>query len=384
MMPESVSAERVQLLEGFGAEIIFSAAEKGTNESINVAKEMAHENPSWFMPYQYGNRANPDAHYTSTGPEIVRDVPEVDMFVAGLGTGGTLMGVGRALREHRAEVKIVAAAPHPDDKVQGLRSIEHGFIPPVLDLDALDARIMVEAEESFFWTKKLLTDAGVFVGVSSGAVLASSIRAAKRLEGGTIVMLFADGGWKYLSTGIYTRDWSGYPERSGGADMVVTAVPADATELCFATASDIARWIRDGEISARDVMSAHLAQIERVNAKVNAIVTLLDGDELLDRASASDDVRTNEGPDALGPLHGLPVGIKDLQPTAGIRTTYGSRIFQDFVPSEDSLTVQRYKAAGAIVIGKTNSPEFGAGSQTFNEVIWDHAQSVCLIEDLWR
>lgn len=208
VMPESVSAERVQLLEGFGAEIIFSAAEKGTNESINVAKELADENPSWFMPYQYGNLANPDAHYNSTGPEIVRDVPDVSMFVAGLGTGGTLMGVGRALREYNAEIKIVAAAPHPDDKVQGLRSIEHGFIPPVLDLDALDARIMVEAEESFFWTKKLLTDAGVFVGVSSGAVLASSIRAANRLESGTIVMLFADGGWKYLSTGIYTRDWS--------------------------------------------------------------------------------------------------------------------------------------------------------------------------------
>ena len=208
VMPESVSAERVQLLEGFGAEIIFSAAEKGTNESINVAKELADENPSWFMPYQYGNQANPDAHYETTGPEIVRDVPDVDMFVAGLGTGGTLMGVGRALREHNSAIKIVAAAPHPDDKVQGLRSIEHGFIPPVLNLDELDARIMVEAEESFFWTKKLLTDAGVFVGVSSGAVLASAIRAAKRLERGTIVMLFADGGWKYLSTGIYSRDWS--------------------------------------------------------------------------------------------------------------------------------------------------------------------------------
>ena len=208
VMPESVSAERIQLLEGFGAEIIFSAAEKGTNESINVAKELAQENPSWFMPYQYGNQANPNAHYLTTGPEIARDVPDVDMFVAGLGTGGTLMGVGRALREHNPDVKIVAAAPHPDDKVQGLRSIEHGFIPPVLDLDALDARIMVEAEESFFWTKKLLTDAGVFVGVSSGAVLASAIRAAQRLENGTIVMLFADGGWKYLSTGIYTRDWS--------------------------------------------------------------------------------------------------------------------------------------------------------------------------------
>ena len=208
VMPESVSAERVQLLQGFGAEIVFSAAEKGTNESINVAKELAQENPSWFMPYQYGNSANPNAHYLTTGPEIARDVPGVDMFVAGLGTGGTLMGVGRALREHNPDVKIVAAAPHPDDKVQGLRSIEHGFIPPVLDLDALDARIMVEAEESFFWTKKLLTDAGVFVGVSSGAVLASAIRAAQRLENGTIVMLFADGGWKYLSTGIYTRDWN--------------------------------------------------------------------------------------------------------------------------------------------------------------------------------
>lgn len=208
VMPESVSAERIQLLQGFGAEIVFSAAEKGTNESINVAKELAQENPSWFMPYQYGNRANPNAHYLTTGPEIAQDVPDVDMFVAGLGTGGTLMGVGRALREHNSDVRIVAAAPHPDDKVQGLRSIEHGFIPPVLDLDALHARIMVEAEESFFWTKKLLTDAGVFVGVSSGAVLASAIRVAQRLENGTIVMLFADGGWKYLSTGIYTRDWN--------------------------------------------------------------------------------------------------------------------------------------------------------------------------------
>ncbi len=149
---------------------------------------------------------------------------------------------------------------------------------------------------------------------------------------------------------------------------MVNPVPTDAIELCFATASEIAGWVRNGEVSARDVMSAHLAQIERVNPKVNAIVTMLDGDELLDHASASDDVLANESPDAVGPLHGLPVGIKDLQPTAGIRTTYGSRIFRDFVPNEDSLTVQRYKNAGAIVIGKTNTPEFGAGSQTFNEV----------------
>ena len=208
VMPESVSIERLHLLQGFGADIIFSAPEKGTNESINVAKQLHADNPDWFMPYQYGNRDNPDAHYRSTGPEIVAAVPEVDVFVAGLGTGGTLMGCARALREHDADIKIVAAAPHPDDKVQGLRAIEDGFIPPILDLDVLDARIMVEAEEAFHYTKRLLSDAGVFVGVSSGAVLASAVRAASRLERGNIVMLFADGGWKYLSTGIYTKQWS--------------------------------------------------------------------------------------------------------------------------------------------------------------------------------
>lgn len=211
VMPKSVSTERVQLLQAFGAEVIFSPAEKGTNESIAVAKQLKSENPSWFMPYQYGNSANPDAHYHTTAPEIINEVPDIHAFVAGLGTGGTLMGVGRALREHDQNIKIIAAAPHPDDKVQGLRSIEHGFIPPILDLNHLDARIMVEAEESFYWTKRLLLDAGIFAGVSSGAVLATSIRAARRFNNNdrtNIVMLFADGGWKYLSTGIYTRDWA--------------------------------------------------------------------------------------------------------------------------------------------------------------------------------
>ena len=150
--------------------------------------------------------------------------------------------------------------------------------------------------------------------------------------------------------------------------MVVTQIPADAAELCFSNATDIAAWIRYGQISAREVMAAHLAQIERINPKVNAIVTLIDGDELLDKASKADETLAKDGSDSVGPLHGLPIGIKDLQPTAGIRTTYGSLIFKDFVPTEDSLTVQRYKQAGAIVIGKTNTPEFGAGSQTFNEV----------------
>lgn len=211
VMPKSVSTERVQLLQAFGAEVIFSPAEKGTNESIAVAQQLKSENPSWFMPYQYGNSANPDAHYYTTAPEIINEVPDIHAFVAGLGTGGTLMGVGRALKEHNQNIQIIAAAPHPDDKVQGLRSIEHGFIPPILDLNQLDARIMVEAEESFYWTKRLLLDAGIFAGVSSGAVLATSIRAARRLNNNdniNIVMLFADGGWKYLSTGIYTRDWA--------------------------------------------------------------------------------------------------------------------------------------------------------------------------------
>ena len=216
VMPESVSIERLHLLQAFGAEVIFSAAEQGTNESINVAKALHSDNADWFMPYQYGNSDNPDAHYGTTGPEIVRDVPDVDVFVAGLGTGGTLMGCARALREHDPEIKIVAAAPHPDDKVQGLRAIEEGFIPPILDLDALDARIMVEAEEAFHYTKRLLDEAGIFVGVSSGAVLASAVRAAGRLERGKVVMLFADGGWKYLSTGIYTKRWQEFQHEVEG------------------------------------------------------------------------------------------------------------------------------------------------------------------------
>jgi cysteine synthase B len=211
VMPASVPPERVNLLEAFGAEVILSHADKGTNESILLAKQISEENPSYYMPYQYGNQANPDAHYQTTGPEIVRDLPSVDVFVAGLGTGGTLMGVGRALREHNPDVKIIATAPHPDDKVQGLRSIEHGFIPPILDLNKLDGRILVEAEEAFYWTRRLLTDSGVFVGVSSGATFVTARKIATKMSDedreGTIVAMFADGGWKYLSTGIYGEDF---------------------------------------------------------------------------------------------------------------------------------------------------------------------------------
>ena len=211
VMPASVPPERVNLLEAFGAEVILSHADKGTNESILLAKQISEENPSYYMPYQYGNQANPDPHYQTTGPEIVRDLPTVDAFVAGLGTGGTLMGVGRALKEHNPDVKIIATAPHPDDKVQGLRSIEHGFIPPILDLNKLDGRILVDGEEAFYWTRRLLTDSGVFVGVSSGATFATARKIAKKMSDedreGTIVAMFADGGWKYLSTGIYGEDF---------------------------------------------------------------------------------------------------------------------------------------------------------------------------------
>ena len=211
VMPASVPPERVNLLEAFGAEVILSDADKGTNESIVMAQHIAEENPSYYMPYQYGNEANPRAHYTTTGPEIVRDMPDVDVFVAGLGTGGTLMGVAKALREHNPDVQIIATAPHPDDKVQGLRSIEHGYIPPILDLKKLDGRILIEGEEAFYWTRKLLTDAGFFVGVSSGATFATARKIAQKMsdEGseGKIVAMFADGGWKYLSTGIYGEDY---------------------------------------------------------------------------------------------------------------------------------------------------------------------------------
>lgn len=208
VIPKGVSLERVQLLQAFGAEIIFSDADKGTNESIVVARGIAEENPSYFMPYQYGNEDNPRAHFETTGPEIVRDLPEVDAFIAGLGTGGTLMGVGRALRAHNRKVKVIAVAPPPDDVVQGLRSLEHGFVPPILNLDELDGRILIGQEESFNVTKQLLINEGIFAGVSSGAVVACAQKIARRMDKGNIVCLLADGGWKYLSTGLWGRDYA--------------------------------------------------------------------------------------------------------------------------------------------------------------------------------
>ncbi|MBF15647.1 MAG: cysteine synthase B [Chloroflexi bacterium] len=211
VMPADVPPERIDILKAFGAEVIFSDAGKGTNESINLAKQISNDNPNYYMPYQYGNEANPKAHYETTGPEIIKDLPDTDVFVAGLGTGGTLMGAGKFLKEYNSNIKIIATAPHPDEKVQGLRAIEHGFIPPIIDLEKLDGRVLIEGEEAFYWTRKLLVEMGIFVGVSSGATFATARKMAQKMskEGktGKIVTIFCDGGWKYLSTGIYSENF---------------------------------------------------------------------------------------------------------------------------------------------------------------------------------
>ena len=212
VMPDNVSEERSQILRAYGAEIIFSEGLKGTNGSIEVAQELAARDPSLVMLYQYGNEGNPRAHYETTGPEILRDLPEVDVFIAGLGTGGTLTGTGRYLKEHKPDVKVIAAAPHPGDLVQGLRSLEDGFIPPVLDQSLLDGRIVVDSKSSFASAKELMDKEGIFAGISGGAVLRTAQRAAQRFEKANIVMLLADGGWKYLSSNLWNADYSNLPE----------------------------------------------------------------------------------------------------------------------------------------------------------------------------
>ena len=208
VMPENVSSERPQLLHAYGADIVFSDGAKGTNGAISVAQEMVQKAPhDYFMLYQYGNSANPDAHYETTGQEIVEALPEVDMFVAGLGTGGTLMGVGRRLKEQNPDVKIVAVAPETDDFISGLRSLEEGFIPPILDLSLLDARMLVSSAQAFRATRELLHKEGIFAGISSGSVVYGAVKQAGRLEHGNIVCLLADGGWKYLSTSLWTKEY---------------------------------------------------------------------------------------------------------------------------------------------------------------------------------
>ena len=204
VMPDNVTEERTQLLRMYGAEIVYSEGAKGSNGAVEMALEMAKD-PSFHMLYQYGNEANPRAHYDGTAVEILEELDTVTAFVGGLGTGGTLMGNGRRLKEHDPSTLIVAAEPKQGELVQGLRSLDDGFIPPIIDLSILDRKIMVSNWDAILWTKRLLEREGIFAGVSSGAIAAIAVRIAGELDHGNVVFLIPDDGWKYLSSGVYTK-----------------------------------------------------------------------------------------------------------------------------------------------------------------------------------
>jgi cysteine synthase len=205
VLPDNASQERLGLLRLFGAEIVFSDGEKGTNGAIEVARALA-EDRSYYMPFQYGNPANPMAHEHGTGREIVRDLPDVTHFIAGLGTGGTLTGVGRALHAHDRSIRVIAAEPELGDLVYGLRSLDEGFVPPIYDPTEVDRKFLVRSEEALRATRELTAREGLFAGISSGAVLHVARRIAGELETGDVVCLLADGGWKYLSTEAWADD----------------------------------------------------------------------------------------------------------------------------------------------------------------------------------
>jgi [CysO sulfur-carrier protein]-thiocarboxylate-dependent cysteine synthase len=207
VLPENTSVERRQLLQMWGAEIVNSPAAGGSNEAVQVAKGLAEDHPDWVMLYQYGNPANAQAHYDGTGPEILADLPSVTHFVAGLGTTGTLMGVGRFFREHKPEVRIVAAEPRYGELVYGLRNLDEGFIPELYDAELVDSRFSVGPRDAVRRTRELLETEGLFVGISTGAILhaalAQAARSIKAGERADIAFVVCDGGWKYLSTGAY-------------------------------------------------------------------------------------------------------------------------------------------------------------------------------------
>ena len=210
LMPESVSIERRQMLEVFGAELILTPGEEGSNGAVRRAQEMAAANPQWCFMYQYANDANPRAHYEGTGPEIWRDLPEITHFVAGLGTSGTLMGTGRFLKEQNPNIKIIAIEPPLGERVEGLRNLEDGYIPPVFEnghgFELLDRKRVVRPRESIEWTRRLVSECGIFAGISAGAAMAGAAKVAGEIESGVIAFIVCDGGWKYLSTGAYTDD----------------------------------------------------------------------------------------------------------------------------------------------------------------------------------
>ena len=206
VMPDNVTRERRQMLEIYGAKIIFSDGKLGSNGAVKLAQELAKSDERYVMLYQYGNEANPRAHYEGTAVEIIRDLPDVDVFVAGLGTGGTLTGNARRLKEYNPAIKVVAAEPWQGDAVQGLRSLEDGFVPPVLDASLLDAKILVSSEDAVKRTRQLKDQEGIFAGPSCGAALHAALRVAASMEQGKIVVILADGGWKYLSEDLWTRN----------------------------------------------------------------------------------------------------------------------------------------------------------------------------------
>ena len=217
VLADNVSIERRQLLEVWGAEIIPSPGSEGSNGAVRRARALAADHPEWAFLYQYANPANPKAHYEGTGPEIWRDCPEVTHFVAGLGTSGTLLGVGRYLKEQNPDVKVWAIEPPAGELVDGLRNLDDGYIPPIFidngGAELLDGKRIVRPRESIEWTRRL-TEVGIFAGISSGVALAGAVKTAATIESGTIVVVAADGGWKYLSTGAWTGDLDEVAERA--------------------------------------------------------------------------------------------------------------------------------------------------------------------------
>ncbi|HEY2301646.1 MAG TPA: PLP-dependent cysteine synthase family protein [Acidimicrobiales bacterium] len=217
VLPDNVSIERRQLLEVWGAEIIPSPGAEGSNGAMRRAQELSAEHPEWWFPWQYANPANPQAHYEGTGPEIWRDCPEITHFVAGLGTAGTLMGVGRFLKERNPAIQLWAVEPPAGEMVDGLKNLDEGFVPPIFTdndgLELLDRRRIVGPRESIEWTRRL-TEVGIFAGISSGAIMAAAAKCAAEIDEGVIVTLVCDGGWKYLSTNAWTGDIDEVTERA--------------------------------------------------------------------------------------------------------------------------------------------------------------------------
>ncbi|HCB37226.1 MAG TPA: cysteine synthase B [Acidimicrobiaceae bacterium] len=220
VMPQNVSPERRQMLEAFGAEVVPSPADEGSNGAVRAAQALAAEHPDWVMLYQYGNPANPQVHYDTTGPEILADVPQITHLVAGLGTSGTLLGAGAYLREHRPDVELWAVEPPAGEQVAGLRSLDDGFVPPVFEewggAEMLSRRMIVRERESIEATRTLLSEAGVFAGISAGAALAGARKAAAEIDRGAVVFVVSDYGWKYLSTGVWTGEVAEAARRAEG------------------------------------------------------------------------------------------------------------------------------------------------------------------------